>query len=68
MAYGKLFTKYVNRFNHRPNGTRVSTLSYRDVRTMAKNLYSTNKAILAKYQNMNSDVLRSNVWTALNNL
>ena len=39
MKYGELFKDYINKYNHKPSTNRCSTLPYKELKQMAKNLY-----------------------------
>lgn len=40
MKYGKLFRDYIKIYNHTPSTNRCSTLSYKELKQMSKNMYS----------------------------
>lgn len=40
MKYGKLFKCYINEYGHKPSDTRCSRLSYKELKEMAKNMYT----------------------------
>ena len=73
MNYGKRFTKYINRFPdaERPSANRCSMLSYRELRTMAKNMYSVNnntRGALNNYQRTPQAGLANMVYRALDEI
>jgi hypothetical protein len=39
MKYGKLFRDYIEKYNHEPSTNRCSTLPYKELKQMAKNIY-----------------------------
>lgn len=39
MKYGKLFRDYIEKHNHKPSTNRCSTLPYKELKQMAKNIY-----------------------------
>lgn len=39
MKYGKLFRNYIEKYNHKPSTNRCSTLPYKELKQVAKNIY-----------------------------
>lgn len=70
MKFGKLFSKLIvahPEFNNL-SANRVSKLTYKEMRAIAKTLYPTNKEILNKYFMVSKDKLANMVYKALLNL
>lgn len=68
MKYGKLFKGYRNDFNIADDFTanKVSKLTYKEIRTMAKNLRTKNdQYIPARYVNLNKEMLGHCVYKTL---
>lgn len=68
MKYGKLFKGYRNDFNIADDFTanKVSELTYKEIRTMAKNLRPKNdQHIPARYMNLNKQMLGHCVYKTL---
>ena len=68
MKYGKLFKGYRNDFNVADDFTanKVSKLTYKEIRTMAKNLRTkNNQHIPARYMNLNKGMLGHCVYKTL---
>lgn len=77
MKYGKLFRAYIEKHNHTPSTNRCSTLSYKELKQMAKNMYPDVKQccdifldhnMLFDYMKMPHNQLSKAVYQALNYL
>lgn len=77
MKYGKLFRDYIKTYNHRPSTNRCSTLPYKELKQMAKNMYPNIKQrcdvfgahnILFEYMKMPHHRLSKAVYQALDYL
>lgn len=70
MKFGKLFKKLIAahpEFNNL-SANRVSKLTYKEMRAIAKTLYPTNKEVLNRYFMANKEILTKMVYRALLNL
>ena len=74
MKYGYLFRNYMEDYDHTPSTNRCSTLPYKELKLMAKNLYKTVKENceiqkdenpLFNYTRMPADILVKAVYKAL---
>ena len=74
MKYGKLFRNYMEDFNHTPSTNRCSTLPYKELKLMAKNMYNVIKNDVVHdnadnplfgYMRKNKDELALSVYKAL---
>lgn len=77
MKYGYLFRNYIEDFAHTPSTNRCSTLPYKELKLMAKNLYKAVKEQceqwndanpLFNYTRMPADKLAKAVYKALDYL
>ena len=77
MKYGKLFRDYIEKYNHKPSTNRCSTLSYKELKQMAKNMYPNVKQrciifaednMLLGYMKMSHHQLSKAVYQALDYL
>lgn len=76
MKYGRLFRNYIEDFAHTPSTNRCSTLPYKELKLMAKNMYhiikndivldDIDRNPLINYQRMNQNELAVSVYEALN--
>lgn len=67
MKYGKLFKKFVETYGVEPVATRVSELSYKDKKEMAKMMYASG-LIDHNYTHDNNTTMTSTVYNALKKL
>lgn len=77
MKYGKLFRDYIEHYNHKPSTNRCSTLPYKELKQIAKNIYPNVKQfcdvfgdynILFEYMKMPHHKLSKAVYQALDYL
>ena len=77
MKYGYLFNCYINEYGHEPSQNKCSALSYKELKTMAKNMYKDIKEKcnefnvinpLYDYTRMPKETLPKAVYNALNYL
>lgn len=77
MKYGYLFINYIDDFKHTPSTNKCSTLPYKELKAMAKNMYKTVKDEcelwddenpLFNYTRMPADKLAKAVYKALDYL
>jgi len=75
MKYGRLFRNYIEDFAHTPSTNRCSTLPYKELKLMAKNMYPIIKDEiiidninnpLINYQRKDQEELAISVYEALN--
>lgn len=76
MKYGPLFRNYIKEFAHIPSTNRCTTLPYKELKIMAKNMYPTLKSDevarhirknpLVNYMRMPKNELTLAVYEALN--
>ena len=53
MRYGPLFRNYIEDYNHTPSTNRCTTLSYKELKQMAKNMYNNVKELCEEYADEN---------------
>lgn len=70
MTFGKLFTKLIQQYPEFAtlSANRCSLLTYKELKSMAKKLYPTNKDILVGYMRKSREDLAAIIYKALKTL
>lgn len=70
MKFGKLFTKLIQQYPEFAtlSANRCSSLTYKELKSIAKKLYPTNKELLIEYMRKSREDLAANIYKALKTL